>query len=84
MQIDNQIASRHWRSRRAIPTTFRAAPCEAMPVAFSTRALNAVVCLRQRAGHCEPLLRHLIELHAKRKQVGILADRRAGNSGGWH
>jgi hypothetical protein len=26
MQIDNQIASRHWRSRRAIPTTFRAAP----------------------------------------------------------
>ena len=25
MQIDNQIASRHWRSRRAIPTTFRAA-----------------------------------------------------------
>src|SRR5712672_3038430 len=26
MPIDNQIASRHWRSRRAIPTTFRAAP----------------------------------------------------------
>jgi hypothetical protein len=26
MPIDNQIASCHWRSRRAIPTTFRAAP----------------------------------------------------------
>ena len=26
MPIDNQIASRHWRSRRAIPTTFRADP----------------------------------------------------------
>src|SRR5215831_681273 len=26
MQIDNQIASRHWRLCRAIPTTFRAAP----------------------------------------------------------
>jgi hypothetical protein len=25
MPIDNQIASRHWRSRRAIPTTFRTA-----------------------------------------------------------
>src|SRR5947209_9432339 len=28
MPIDNQIASRHWRSRRAIPTTFRAAPVQ--------------------------------------------------------
>jgi hypothetical protein len=32
MQIDNQIASRHWRSRRAIPTTFRAAPAKALRI----------------------------------------------------